>query len=887
MKTILSLAVLIITLFIISTTSFAVVFTVTNLDDSGVGSLRQAIIDANASMVDPVDEIVFMAGVMGTITLSTGEMAITDDLTITGPGADVITIDADNSSRIFNINDSTGTEIVVSISGLMFINGSAGSGGAILNNEEALSIDSCVFDSNSADFGGAILNFGTVTAITNSTFSGNSATSFGGAILNDTQIDNITNSTFSGNSATNDGGAIRNSGTIDEITNSTFSGNSANSEGGAIFNVGFIDNITNSTFNGNSALDGGAIFNVGFIENITNSTFSGNSADFGGAILNDGTGTIDEITNSTFSGNDASFGGAILNDVTGTIDEITNSTFSGNSADVSGGAISNDGTVTAITNSTFSGNSAVAQGGAIANFDTITAITNSTFSGNSAGFSSGAIFNGGTITAITNSTFSGNSANLSGGAIANSDTITEITNSTFSGNSADVSGGAIFNSDTIIEITNSTFSGNSAALFGGAIFNSGDMNISFTTIANNEADEGGGIFEVGAASINIRNSIVAFNTATTSGPNCNGDIATTGNETNNYSNDASCGFDFNNANILLDPLADNGGPTQTLALLGGDPLDGASALCDPLNSVGVATGVPLPNDQRFFPRPFGPECDSGAYENGPSASVRIKKVTDPPGGTGFDFTTTGFEELVGCSLQGDAGEFVMDHKDSRSCAVPFGDYTITEDIPDGQVLNIFCTEILPPGSVIDNDTGELSFSIISSLFNVNCLFINVTAQTLLNAMDEPPGMNCEFGGVKIETGLDTNLNGVLDPDEVLSTFYVCDGAPGDEGPEGPEGEEGLEALIKTTTEPPGPNCEFGGQKIEIGLDLNRNGVLDPNEVEDIFYLCNGAPGEDGENTKSCSLAPVNSISGPSTLAGLLIYMLIPVAIVVRRRFRRK
>ena len=172
---------------------------------------------------------------------------------------------------------------------------------------------------------------------------------------------------------------------------------------------------------------------------------------------------------------------------------------------------------------------------------------------------------------------------------------------------ATLSGGAIRNDGTIEDITNSTFSGNSAALSGGAIWNGGDIYISFTTIANNEAKEGGGIFESGL-SVNIRNSIVAFNTATT-GPNCNENIETEPAETNNYSNDDSCGFSGDDTIIVLGPLADNGGPTQTLALLGGHPINGASADCEPLD-----TGVPLPNDQTFFPRPFGPVCDSGAYE---------------------------------------------------------------------------------------------------------------------------------------------------------------------------------------------------------------------------------------------------------------------------------
>jgi len=309
---------LITTIFILSTTSFAAIFEVTNLDNSSLsGSLRSAILAANANMNGPgvVDEIVFKEGLSGTIPTDapvdntfTGEMAITDDLTITGPGANVITVDAQLDSVIFRIADFTDNVIVVSISGLMLINGSSADGGAISNREE-LSVDSCVFENNRATIGGAISNLaGTIENITNSIFSGNMALSSGGAIINSGgTIQNITNSIFSGNISDFRGGAIfnTNSATIDEITNSTFSLNSASNSGGAIYNDdgATIIEITNSTFSGNSAVFGGAIINsVGTIQNITNSIFSGNSAlDDGGAIFNTNSATIDEITNSTIT----------------------------------------------------------------------------------------------------------------------------------------------------------------------------------------------------------------------------------------------------------------------------------------------------------------------------------------------------------------------------------------------------------------------------------------------------------------------------------------------------------------------------------------------------------------------------------------------------------
>ena len=1003
-------------LLVITTTSFADTFTVTNLNNSGVGSLRQAIIEANANPNPPgdVDDIVFNVPPNSVIPTDAGvdfiftvEMVITDGVDISGPGADTLTIDAQMNDRIFNIDDGDGgTDIVVSISGLSLINGSVDTsgdpltdgGGAIFNNE-ILSIDSCVFENNTNTAnGGAIYNAAnaTITEINNTDFNGNFSSSLldGGAIYNnqnaliesimnstfDTNIarqggaignvgnilsiessiftsndtsfnsgaiinfsagtiDEIVNSTFNNNSALAQGGAIGNSGLIKMISSTTFSDNESGPNGifggGAIFNFGTLENILNSTFSGNSTLGslrGGAIYNDALIQNISGNTFSGNSAFAGGAIENTDGSTIENISSTTFSGNNAnsSSGGAISN-LDSTIQLITNSTFSFNQS-ITGGAIANSGTINEIATSVFNNNTALNDGGAIhiGSGRTILEINDSTFTDNTASSFGGAINNfGGLINKISNGRFTGNTSQ-NGGSISNvvNGLITEIISTTFSGGMARIQGGAIWNVATINEITYSTFNDNNSSL-GGAIYNdlgaiiqrllnstisgnisgdgaginnNGTINISSTTIANNEAlDDGGGIFTNDGGTTNIRNSIVAFNTAVALGNNC--EIIATGaiNDLGgNYSNTVSCGFGAV-AGIILGPLADNGGPTQTLALLGGPPLNGAP-LCDPLDITGVPTGTPLPNDQRFFPRPFGPACDSGAFESGPSASVTITKVTDPPGGSGFVFNTIGFENLADCALQGNAGQLTLNDGDMLSCAVPFGNYSITEAIPANQVLNIVCSD-LPPGATTNNDLGELSFSVLSSEHNVNCAFINVLPGTLIAVTNEDPGANCTQGGVKIETGPDDNLNGVLDEEEVTMTFFVCDGIPGVQGPPGPQGpqgptgpqgpggedgddgEDGFNSLIETMIEPPGDNCEFGGLKIETGLDLNRNGVLDPNEVTATDFVCNGADGQPGVDGSDCSLAGRGATT-TDVFAGLLPYALIFAMIAVRRRLRK-
>src|SRR4051794_2243094 len=94
-------------------------FTVLNLADSGEGSLRQAVLDANA--LSGADTIAFANGLSGTIALTGGQLAITDGLTIDGPGADQLAVSGNHQSRIFSISGG----VTVTIAGLMITDGRA------------------------------------------------------------------------------------------------------------------------------------------------------------------------------------------------------------------------------------------------------------------------------------------------------------------------------------------------------------------------------------------------------------------------------------------------------------------------------------------------------------------------------------------------------------------------------------------------------------------------------------------------------------------------------------------------------------------------------------------------------------------------------------------
>ena len=119
---------------------------------------------------------------------------------------------------------------------------------------------------------------------------------------------------------------------------------------------------------------------------------------------------------------------------------------------------------------------------------------------------------------------------------------------------------------------------------------------------------------------------------------------------------------------------------------------------------------------------------------------------------------------------------------------------------------------------------------------------------LVSVTTEPAGTNCANGGNKVNVGLDTNGNGVLDASEITSTDYICsgtNGTNGTNGSNGTNGANGLNTLVSIVSEPAGSNCANGGSKVTSGLDVNANSVLDAGEVTTTTYVCNGATGPAG------------------------------------------
>jgi CSLREA domain-containing protein len=514
--------------------------TVTNTNDSGPGSLRQAIVSAVAG-----DSIVFAASLSGKTITVASTLVIDKSLTIDGSSlASRISISGNNSVRVFDVSKA---DITVTLDSLRVVNGliSTSEGGG-LGNKGTLTIKNSIFSTNSAGEGGAIINRGTLT---------------------------ISVTSFTGNIAIDSGGAIANYGTL-TINNGTFANNIINGhgQGGAIYNDGPLS-ISNSTFTGNHAYDGGALY--------------------------DNPGSTADITTSMFSDNSAEYGGGILNYI-GTL-SITNSTIRANTGSSQGAGIHNAGTLF-LTDSTVSENNANQP---------------NTFS------SGGGIYNTGKMTAI-GSLFWKNTATGDGGGIYNSSSLT-ILNSTFSENTASDTGGGLYNSGTS-DITNITISGSFVGTypFASGIHNAGMMNFSNSILANSS-----------------------------SGSNCYNDASTgiIGLNTSNLieSNAAapnSCGTSSLSSDPKLGSLADNGGPTQTMALLPGSPaLDaGDDAAC------AIA-------DQRSVGRPQGSHCDIGAYEFVRSGTVTLNVTKTADTNDGICDTDCSLREAIANSYNGDTIKF--------------------------------------------------------------------------------------------------------------------------------------------------------------------------------------------------------------------------------------
>jgi len=290
-------------------------FTVTNTNDSGAGSLRQALIDANANA--GADTVVFDAAVSGTITLAS-QLAVTDSVIIQGPGSANLSVSR-ATEQIFYLYQA-GVSKDVSISGLTLTGGAI----AIHSWSTNLVLDDVVASGSTVETAIILASNGSSLdqslTIRNSVITGANETNDGAGIRVESgfgqhavSIENtqITNNTSTGNS----GGLRVEAASSVVVSNSLIKGNSSSrSGGGAYFGSGVGDaQIISTTVDGNysGGWGGGLYLNNATVE-ILSSTISNNTALYGGGGVEfDDSQTVASISNTTITGNTAKGGGGV------------------------------------------------------------------------------------------------------------------------------------------------------------------------------------------------------------------------------------------------------------------------------------------------------------------------------------------------------------------------------------------------------------------------------------------------------------------------------------------------------------------------------------------------------------------------------------------------
>jgi hypothetical protein len=335
-------------------------------------------------------------------------------------------------------------------------------------------------------------------------------------------------------------------------------------------------------------------------------------------------------------GSSASSGGGISSAGNLTVSSVT---FTGDSAADVGGAIANAGTMTVADSSIFT--SSATSGGGIVNDAGTMFVTGTTIADNSATNGGGGIANENGSVTVTGSTIADNSA-TNGGGIANNGTMT-VTSTTLDHNSA--GDGAGVNNLKTLTMTNATIADNTASAgAGGGIESSGTLTLINVTVADNAVpgSTAGGGLDATAGTAALYNTIVALNTTGNGNTATASDIgAGTGIVSSSSANNligtggaggltgGSHGNQVDVVNVELGALAENGGTTQTVALLAGSPaIDGGSA---------AIPGVTIPaTDERGALRgpaglDAGSAVDIGSYEASSSFLVTTAADSIDPG----------------------------------------------------------------------------------------------------------------------------------------------------------------------------------------------------------------------------------------------------------------
>lgn len=536
-----------------------------------------------------------------------------------------------------------------------------GGGGAL-----SLTIHGSTIGSNSATSEGGGMYLGDVDAdVTDTSIRSNSATRGGGLYMMGGSLAFAGGGLFS-NTGSADGGGLYLSGTQADIDSAEVNSNVASGVsvdtgfGGGFYGASANFAITNTLFTRNVGETGGGFYIDNATITVSDSTIMVNAADSGGGFAIAETGVV-TVTNGKVDGNAASVsGGGIFNEGQLT---IRGASVSDNIGHIAGGGIANNGSSLHVEAATIEGNTLTvsrqaggSSGGGIAHSSGTATVISATVAANSADFGSGIYASGGTVTISNTHIISHTNVNGFGGGIYNSnstlslDIVTLAHNSAFAGagivnraqlsihattiaeNQVGDSGGGILNESGTLTITASAIYSNTATQDGGGIFSEGGVSTLInSTLSSNVANRnGGGLAAIAQAKVNMTNLTISGNAATQDGGGIfrdNGDLDFRNVIVANSPSGADCHLlagsaGFSNSNLIEDgscltgatlaadpvlgPLADNGGPTLTHALLPNSPA----------RDVGSNFDAVLPFDQRGpgFDRNSNGTVDLGAFE---------------------------------------------------------------------------------------------------------------------------------------------------------------------------------------------------------------------------------------------------------------------------------
>ncbi len=653
-------------------------------DNDGDSNLRVLVVNSGVTAI--LDNLVITkgrvvsdvgGGIVNHGTLTVNNSILLDNFSADGGGA------------IFNYNNLTVTNSI-------FSSNSTPGGGAAILNISTLMVSGSTFSNNveTGANGGAIGTNGAMTVI-GSTFARNSTTAQGGGIFVIGGTAAVKNSTFSDNSADYGGGISTLAGTSTTVVNSTFSGNTGSTLGGGIYNASTVT-VTNSTFSGNVSNAGDGILNTGTL-NYANTIIANSStsdcSNLGGTIgtntnnlvedgscsaalsgdpnldsLGDNSGSTQTLgllpgSLAIDAGDDTICAAAPVSNVDqrgftrpfgtscdiGAFEYIT-TYFVTKAADTNDGVCDSDCSLREAITATnanadadtirFDGNYTITLGSSLPSIPDDLTIDGKGHTVVIDGNNAYRIFEPFDNLHLKNMTIQ-NGNGTDGGAILSHDATT-IANVTFSNNTASNSGGAIKNAGTILIISNSTFTSNTADIGGAIIAQSGMTTIINSTFSGNTAtSNGAGIYNDTGSILHYSNTIIANST---SGSDCT-NAGTLGANVNNLVKDGSC-FASLSGDPNLDALADNGGSTQTFALLTGSTAinAGNDAICAASPIYGI--------DQRGVTRPNSSHCDIGSYEYEDTTAPMVTAFTAASSSTSLNIPIMAFTTLDDVSVSG-------------------------------------------------------------------------------------------------------------------------------------------------------------------------------------------------------------------------------------------